>query len=225
MQPPGRDERLPDLVVVTPPRRNVNIVVFSGHPADPEINSPTSEEPVVKASASNSEIEMTYCRDLRQGSLGGLVRHAASIVRGEPQGRCGEPAPPQSSNGLLLRRLDTCSAQRGQYRLTGGFSAASKEIKETHPDLSVLVLSQHIETSHAVALVTLGGFGYLLKELNGRAPRKRPRPDTRRRVLMQNDPNEALFSKPETKAGPRCCSQARAGTARRVEGATPCLVW
>jgi DNA-binding NarL/FixJ family response regulator len=28
----------------------------------------------------------------------------------------------------------------------------------------VLVLSQHIETSHAVALVTLGGFGYLLKD-------------------------------------------------------------
>ena len=41
---------------------------------------------------------------------------------------------------------------------------AAKEIKETHPDLGVLVLSQHIETSHAVALVTLGGFGYLLKD-------------------------------------------------------------
>jgi DNA-binding NarL/FixJ family response regulator len=41
---------------------------------------------------------------------------------------------------------------------------AAKEIKETHPHLGVLVLSQHIETSHAVALVTLGGFGYLLKD-------------------------------------------------------------
>jgi DNA-binding NarL/FixJ family response regulator len=41
---------------------------------------------------------------------------------------------------------------------------AAKEIKETHPDLGVLVLSQHIETSHALALVTLGGFGYLLKD-------------------------------------------------------------
>ena len=28
----------------------------------------------------------------------------------------------------------------------------------------MLVLSQHIETSHAVELVTLGGFGYLLKD-------------------------------------------------------------
>ena len=32
------------------------------------------------------------------------------------------------------------------------------------PDLGVLVLSQHIETTHAVELVTLGGFGYLLKD-------------------------------------------------------------
>ena len=41
---------------------------------------------------------------------------------------------------------------------------AAHEIKETHPELGVLVLSQHIETSHAVDLVTLGGFGYLLKD-------------------------------------------------------------
>jgi DNA-binding NarL/FixJ family response regulator len=41
---------------------------------------------------------------------------------------------------------------------------AAKEIKETHPHVGVLVLSQHIETTHAVTLVTLGGFGYLLKD-------------------------------------------------------------
>ena len=41
---------------------------------------------------------------------------------------------------------------------------AATEIKQAHPGLGVLVLSQHIETSHAVALVTLGGFGYLLKD-------------------------------------------------------------
>ena len=32
------------------------------------------------------------------------------------------------------------------------------------PTVGVLVLSQHIETSHAVELVALGGFGYLLKD-------------------------------------------------------------
>jgi DNA-binding NarL/FixJ family response regulator len=41
---------------------------------------------------------------------------------------------------------------------------AAREIKRRHPALGVLVLSQHVETVHAVALVTLGGFGYLLKD-------------------------------------------------------------
>jgi DNA-binding NarL/FixJ family response regulator len=41
---------------------------------------------------------------------------------------------------------------------------AAREIKQAHPEVGVLVLSQHIETTHAVELVTLGGFGYLLKD-------------------------------------------------------------
>ena len=41
---------------------------------------------------------------------------------------------------------------------------AAQEIKRAHPELGVLVLSQHIETTHAVELVGLGGFGYLLKD-------------------------------------------------------------
>jgi DNA-binding NarL/FixJ family response regulator len=41
---------------------------------------------------------------------------------------------------------------------------AARELKNVHPELGVLVLSQHIETTHAVQLVTLGGFGYLLKD-------------------------------------------------------------
>ena len=40
----------------------------------------------------------------------------------------------------------------------------AREVKAEHPDLGVLILSQHIETSHAVELVSLGGFGYLLKD-------------------------------------------------------------
>jgi DNA-binding NarL/FixJ family response regulator len=40
---------------------------------------------------------------------------------------------------------------------------AAKQLKEEHPELGVLVLSQHVETAHAVDLVSLGGFGYLLK--------------------------------------------------------------
>ena len=41
---------------------------------------------------------------------------------------------------------------------------AAAEIKRARPDTGVLVLSQHIETTHAVQLVALGGFGYLLKD-------------------------------------------------------------
>jgi DNA-binding NarL/FixJ family response regulator len=41
---------------------------------------------------------------------------------------------------------------------------AAAELKREHPSLGVLVLSQHVETTYAVALVGLGGFGYLLKD-------------------------------------------------------------
>jgi DNA-binding NarL/FixJ family response regulator len=41
---------------------------------------------------------------------------------------------------------------------------AARTIKDRHPDVGVLVLSQHIETTHAVDLVGRAGFGYLLKD-------------------------------------------------------------
>jgi DNA-binding NarL/FixJ family response regulator len=41
---------------------------------------------------------------------------------------------------------------------------AARAIKDANPQLGVLLLSQHVETTHAVELVTLGGFGYLLKD-------------------------------------------------------------
>ena len=44
-----------------------------------------------------------------------------------------------------------------------GTRAAAK-VKAEHPEIGVLVLSHHVETKHAVELVRLGGFGYLLKD-------------------------------------------------------------
>lgn len=41
---------------------------------------------------------------------------------------------------------------------------AARTIKHRHPSVGVLVLSQHIETAHAVDLVGKPGFGYLLKD-------------------------------------------------------------
>jgi len=38
------------------------------------------------------------------------------------------------------------------------------DVKQCHPEIGVLVLSQHIETRHVVDLVGQPGFGYLLKD-------------------------------------------------------------
>lgn len=42
--------------------------------------------------------------------------------------------------------------------------AVARVVKDRSPATGVLVLSQHVETTHAVDLVRLGGFGYLLKD-------------------------------------------------------------
>jgi DNA-binding NarL/FixJ family response regulator len=41
---------------------------------------------------------------------------------------------------------------------------AAQWIRDAHPDVGVLVLSQHVESRGAVSLVAQGGFGYLLKD-------------------------------------------------------------
>jgi DNA-binding NarL/FixJ family response regulator len=40
----------------------------------------------------------------------------------------------------------------------------ARRLRDSYPDLGILVLSQHVETRHSVDLVTTGGFGYLLKD-------------------------------------------------------------
>ncbi|GAA4463994.1 response regulator [Phytohabitans houttuyneae] len=41
---------------------------------------------------------------------------------------------------------------------------AARDIKQAHPEIGVLVLSQHIDTTHAMVLMSRTGFGYLLKD-------------------------------------------------------------
>jgi DNA-binding NarL/FixJ family response regulator len=41
---------------------------------------------------------------------------------------------------------------------------AAHWIRDAHPEVGVMVLSQHVESAGAVDLVTSGGFGYLLKD-------------------------------------------------------------
>ena len=41
---------------------------------------------------------------------------------------------------------------------------AARTLRDRHPDLGIVMLSQHIETQHSVALASSGRFGYLLKD-------------------------------------------------------------
>jgi DNA-binding NarL/FixJ family response regulator len=41
---------------------------------------------------------------------------------------------------------------------------AARAIRSTRPGLPIVLLSQHLETTHSLALVTGGAFGYLLKD-------------------------------------------------------------
>ena len=41
---------------------------------------------------------------------------------------------------------------------------AARWIRDAHPEIGVLVLSQHVQSEGAVDLVSAGGFGYLLKD-------------------------------------------------------------
>ena len=41
---------------------------------------------------------------------------------------------------------------------------AARWIRDAHPSVGILVLSQHVESPGAVGLVSQGGFGYLLKD-------------------------------------------------------------
>jgi DNA-binding NarL/FixJ family response regulator len=78
-------------------------------------------------------------------------------------------ASTEDADGLLsavaVHRPDLVIADiRMPPTFTDEGARAASEIKRAHPEIGVLVLSQHIETTHAVSLVALGGFGYLLKD-------------------------------------------------------------
>ena len=41
---------------------------------------------------------------------------------------------------------------------------AARDLRADHPDLGIMLLSQHIETRATLDLIASGGFGYLLKD-------------------------------------------------------------
>ena len=48
--------------------------------------------------------------------------------------------------------------------LTDDGARAARTLRAAHPELGIVLLSQHIETRHSVELVASGRFGYLLKD-------------------------------------------------------------
>lgn len=48
--------------------------------------------------------------------------------------------------------------------LTDDGARAARDLRASYPKLGIVLLSQHIETSHSVALAQGGHFGYLLKD-------------------------------------------------------------
>lgn len=48
--------------------------------------------------------------------------------------------------------------------LTDDGARAARDIRAEHPDVAIMLLSQHVETRLSVELVSSGGFGYLLKD-------------------------------------------------------------
>jgi DNA-binding NarL/FixJ family response regulator len=82
--------------------------------------------------------------------------HEVSASRGDAHGLVATVAGHRPDLVVIDMRMPPTFTDEG--------ARAAYEIKRSHPQVGVLVLSQHIETSHAVELVTLGGFGYLLKD-------------------------------------------------------------
>ncbi|WP_432941260.1 response regulator transcription factor [Kribbella sp. CA-253562] len=48
--------------------------------------------------------------------------------------------------------------------LTDDGARAARRLRDLHPELAIVLLSQHVETRHSTELVTGGRFGYLLKD-------------------------------------------------------------
>ena len=48
--------------------------------------------------------------------------------------------------------------------MTDDGAKTAHALRAQHPDLAILLLSQHVETRHALDMVGTGGFGYLLKD-------------------------------------------------------------
>lgn len=95
---------------------------------------------------------------LREG-LAGLFREADHEVAAS-LGSCEDLDATITAVGPDLVVLDI----RLPPDFTDEGARAAAEIKRARPDIGVLLLSQHLETTHSTGLAGQAGFGYLLKD-------------------------------------------------------------
>jgi DNA-binding NarL/FixJ family response regulator len=95
---------------------------------------------------------------LREGLVRLLNDEGHQVLASLPDARDLLPAVSRLRPDLVI--LDV----RMPPTFTDEGTQAAREIKAAFPATGVLVLSQHIETTHTVDLVALAGFGYLLKD-------------------------------------------------------------
>jgi DNA-binding NarL/FixJ family response regulator len=95
---------------------------------------------------------------LREG-LAGLFRDAGHEVVGSfdtASGLVGAVERSRPDVVVLDIRLPPTYTDEG--------TRAASDLKAAEPGVGVLLLSQHVETTHTIDLVSRGGFGYLLKD-------------------------------------------------------------
>lgn len=95
---------------------------------------------------------------LREG-LAGLFREAGHDIVGS-LGSCEELDSKVDELHADLAVLDI----RLPPSFTDEGARAAAALKKSRPELGVLLLSQHVETTHSVELASRAGFGYLLKD-------------------------------------------------------------
>jgi DNA-binding NarL/FixJ family response regulator len=82
--------------------------------------------------------------------------HSVVAAVGEADALCGAVSEHDPDLAVVDVRMPPSFSDEG--------IRAARWIRDAHPEVGVLVLSQHVETSGAIDLVSQSGFGYLLKD-------------------------------------------------------------
>lgn len=95
---------------------------------------------------------------IREGLARLLIDAGHDVVARVPDAEAMKRAVGEHSPDLLIADI------RMPPGMVDDGARAARELRQTWPQLPIVLLSQHIETTHSLELVATGGFGYLLKD-------------------------------------------------------------